>query len=131
MGVIEWRLVVSAYIRSFVMNDPIWALAGVLVGACATGFINFFLQSKQFIHNKEMFSLQNRSSETVKILLTDMLNHRSYIDRSFDALKSPIGGYSDDEIRQFLHEIGAKKVSRDDAEWWYLLSRQDERIAKK
>jgi hypothetical protein len=118
--------------KGIAMSDAAWALVGVLVGTFSTGLINWFLQSKQFSHNKEMFILQNKSSETVKTLLNEMLNHRSYTDRSFSALQSPIGGYSDDEIRQFLHEIGAKKAAREDgSEWWYLLARQDERIAKK
>ncbi len=110
-----------------------WALIGVVVGAVATGFFNWLLQSKQFDHDKEMFLLQNKSAEMVKVNLTEMLNHRSYTDRSFTALKNAVGGYSEDQIRQFLHEIGAKKTSRDNdnEEWWYLASRQEERIAKK
>ncbi len=94
-------------------------------------FFNWLLQARQFSHNKEMFLLQNKSAEIVKAILTDMLNHRSFIERSFDTLKGPIGGYTDNQIRQFLHEVGAKRASRDDGtEWWYLLSRQDERLAK-
>jgi len=114
------------------MNDAAWALAGVIVGAIGTGLSNLLLQQKQFKHNKEMFLLQNRGAEIIKSFLTEMLSHATNTDRSFSALKTPIGGYSDDEIRQFLHEAGAKRTSRDDGtEWWYLLSRQDERIAKK
>ena len=56
-----------------------------------------------------MYLLQNNSSETVKSLLSDMLNHRAYVERSFTALKDPIGGFSDEQIQQFLHELGAKK----------------------
>ena len=114
------------------MTDAAWALAGVVVGSLGTGFFNLLLQRKQFSHNKEMFLLQNKGAETIKNFLAEMLSHRSYTDRSFPALKAPIGGYSDDEIRQFLHEVGAKKTSREDGtEWWYLLSRQEERIAKR
>lgn len=115
------------------MTEAGWALLGVVVGAIATGFFNWLLQSRQFSHDKEMFQLQNKSAEMVKRILTEMLNHRSYTDRSFVALKNAVGGYSEDEIRQFLHEIGAKKTSRDNGteEWWYLASRQEERIAKK
>jgi hypothetical protein len=114
------------------MSDAAWALCGVIIGILGTGFFNWLLQARQFQHNREMFLLQNRSSEVVKSMLTEMLNHRSHIDRSFEALSAPIGGFSDDDIRQLLHEIGAKKSIRDDGtEWWYLLSRQDERIAKR
>ena len=115
------------------MNDAGWALLGVVVGALGTGFFNWLLQTRQFTHEKEMFLLENKSAVMVKSILSEMLNHRSYTDRSFSALKERVGGYSDDQIRQFLHEIGAKKASRDNGseEWWYLSSREQERITKK
>lgn len=115
------------------MNEAEWALLGVVIGSVLTGAINYFLQKGQFKHNKEMFFLQNQSKEVVKSLLNEMLSHKSFTDRSFDALRSPIGGYSDDEVRQLLHEIKAKKTMRkkDGSEWWYLLSREDERIKKR
>ncbi|MDD5333597.1 MAG: hypothetical protein PHS32_07615 [Rhodoferax sp.] len=114
------------------MTDAAWALAGVVVGSLGTGLFNLLLQQNQFRNNKDMFFLQNKSTEIVKSFLTEMLSHKSYTDRSLAALKAPIGGYSDDEIRQLLHEVGAKKTSRDDgSEWWYLLSRQEERLAKR
>lgn len=114
------------------MSEAIWALVGVVVGTLGTGLFNLTTQRRQFEHNKEMFLLQNRSAETVRDLLSDMLNHQTHIERSFTALRAPIGGYSDDQIRVFLHDIGAKKVARNDGtEWWYLLSRQAERLARK
>ncbi|WP_162615852.1 hypothetical protein [Solilutibacter oculi] len=115
------------------MTEAGWALLGVVVGAIATGFFNWLLQSRQFAHDKEMFLLQNKSGVMVKSVLQEMLNHKSYTDRSFFALKERVGGFSDDQIRQFLHEIGAKKTSRSDGseEWWYLASRQEERNAKR
>jgi hypothetical protein len=112
------------------MTEGYWAIIGVIVGGILTGVINFLLQKSQFKHNKEMFLLQNRSREMVKEILTDTLNHRTFTDRSFDTLKKRIGGYSDDEIRQLLHEIGAKKTIRpeDNTEWWYLIEREKDRI---
>lgn len=114
------------------MAEAAWAILGVVVGTIGTGWFNFLLQKRQFDHNKEMFDRQNRSADTVKEILSDMLNHRSYTDRSFEALRKPIGGYSDDQVRQYLHDVGAKRAERDDgSEWWYLLSRSAERIVKK
>ena len=115
------------------MTDAGWALLGVVIGAIATGFFNWLLQARQFSHDKEMFLLQNKSGIMVKSVLQEMLNHKSYTDRSFLALKERVGGFSDDQIRQFLHEIGAKKTTRDDGseEWWYLTSRQEERNANR
>ena len=90
------------------MSDAGWALAGVVIGGLFAGIINYFLQKGQFKHNKEMFVLQNQSTEVVKSLLAEKLSNESYTDRSFEALKQPIGGYSDDEVRQLLHEIGER-----------------------
>ncbi|WP_040551589.1 hypothetical protein [Rheinheimera nanhaiensis] len=114
------------------MTEAGWTLLGVIVGALGTGFFNWLLQTRQFSHEKEMFLLQNKSSTMVKSVLNEMLNHRTYTDRSFIALKERVGGYTDDQIRQFLHEIGAKKVSRDNGteEFWYLVTREQERSAK-
>ncbi|MFL0811614.1 MAG: hypothetical protein K6L76_14435 [Agarilytica sp.] len=114
------------------MGEGEWALIGVLVGSALTGLFSYALQDRQFKHNKEMFLLNNKSKEAVKNILEEMLNHRTHTDRSFEALKKPIGGYSDEEIRKFLHELNAKKVDRNDgSEWWYLLSRRDERNEKR
>lgn len=114
------------------MTDALWALLGVVVGTVGTGVANYFNLTKQLGHNKEMYLLQNKAAETVKAVLTEMLNHRSYVDRSFESLKAPIGGYSDDEIRLFLHEVGAKRVVREGhSEWWYLLAREEERQVKR
>ncbi|SHG30886.1 hypothetical protein [Flagellimonas flava] len=112
------------------MSDAIWALIGVVVGGLLTGWINYGLQKRQFQHNFEMFRLENQSKETVKSILTDLLWHKKFIDRSMKALKQNIGGYTEDEIRQLLHEVGAVKTTRkkDNTEWWYLKERGEERI---
>ena len=115
------------------MSDAEWALAGVAIGGLLTGVINYCLQKSQFKHNKEMFLLQNQGKEVIKSLLNEMLSHKSYTDRSFEAIRKKVGGFTDNEIRQLLHEIGAKKVTRNDGEkeWWYLASREAERIEKR
>jgi len=109
-----------------------WALIGVVVGAGITGVINWIQQSRQLAHDKEMFTLKNKSADMVKAILAEMLNHRRYVERSFEALKKSVDGYSDEAIRQFLQEIGARRTERDDGaeEWWYLTSRQQERVAR-
>ena len=114
------------------MADAMWALIGVAVGAGITGLVNWIQQSRQFAHDREMFTLKSTSADMVKAILAEMLNHRRYVERSFEALKKSVGGYSDEAIRQFLHEIGARRTERDDGaeEWWYLTSRQQERVAR-
>ena len=113
-------------------SPAIWALLGVIIGGILTGLFNLILQGRQFSHNKELFLLQNKSKEQAKEILEEMLNNTKYVDRSFAALKGKIGGFSDDEIRKILLEIGAIKTTRkeDDSEWWYLKERRDERNNK-
>lgn len=111
------------------MSQGVWALIGVTIGAILTGVFSFVMQERQFRHSRDMFKLQNKSKEAVKDILEEMLNHRTYAERSFQALKKPIGGFSDEEIRQILHELEAKKTIREDGgEWWYLISRQQDRF---
>ncbi|WP_409433379.1 hypothetical protein ACJ3XI_02430 [Litorimonas sp. RW-G-Af-16] len=111
------------------ISSAAWALIGVVIGALLSGLINYLLQKQRFKHDKDMFLTQNQSTEMVKALLLEMMSHKSYTDRKFEALKKPIGGYSDDRVRQLLHELNAKKVDRDGEEWWYLVDREQERIA--
>jgi len=117
-------------------NSVLWALIGVIIGALLTGIINYVLQLSQFKHNKEMYYLQNKSKESVKETLLELLNHRKFIDRSFKAISARIGGYDDKELRQLLNEVGAVLVNKKDAkddknEWWYLKERKEERKKKK
>ncbi len=110
------------------MHEAIWALTGVVVGGILTGCVELFLQRRQFQHEISLLKQQRLGAEVAKEILTEMLNHKAYVDRSFQALRRPIGGFSDDEVRQMLHEIDSRRVERDDrSEWWYLRSRTDER----
>lgn len=115
------------------MSEGIWALTGVALGGLISGGIAWRLQVNEFKQQLDMFRLTNLGKETVKAILTEMLNHKSYTDRSFFALRERVGGFTDDELRQLLHEIGARKTSRDNGaeEWWYLESRKEERAERK
>ena len=115
------------------MSSGLWALAGVVVGGLTSGVVRHYIQQRQFDHEVEMHKMKNRGIENVKSLLTEMLSHKSFTDRSFEAMRKRVGGYSDAEVQQFLHEVGAKKTSRNKGaeEWWYLASREEERIAKR
>ena len=112
------------------MSEAAWALTGAVVGIIGSGIVNWLLQERQFKHNKDMFLLEHGSATTVKAILEEMLNHQGYVERSFKALKSRVGGYTDDELRQFLHEVGAQKIDKDGEERWYLRSRTEERIER-
>lgn len=115
------------------MEEAIWALIGVVIGSVVSAGASWLMQSRQFRHEEKMHAINNQSKEAIKAILLEMLNHKLYTDRSFSALRERVGGVTDDELRQLLHEIGARKTSRENGseEWWYLESRRDERIRKK
>src|SRR3546814_13438112 len=98
------------------MTEAGWALLGVVVGIVGTGLINWLMQSRQFAHEKQMFQLQNLSAAMVKTVLQEMLNHKSYTDRSFLALNERIGGYSDDQ-RSEERRVG-QECGRWCKSWW-------------
>lgn len=121
------------YVPGGSMTEAAWALAGALLGALISGGVGLILQARQFKHDERMYQIANLSKEAIKSILLEMLNHKNYTDRSFSALRERVGGITDDELRKILHELGARKTSRNDGaeEWWYLESRLAERIEKR
>ena len=115
------------------MSEAVWALIGTVVGALLSTGVGWFMQSRQFKHEEKMYARANQGREAVKAILLEMLNHKNYTDRSFAALRERVGGFTDEELRQLLHEIGARKTSREGGteEWWFLKSREQERLEKK
>ena len=115
------------------MDKEIWGIAGIIIGFLGKGLIDLINSRRTQEHAEKMYKIKNQGAENIKELLLEMLNHRKYIDRTFDALKKRIGGYSDEEIRKFLMDVGAQKVrnNKNDVEMWYLTNRQEERIARK
>jgi hypothetical protein len=60
------------------------------------------------------------------------LSHANYTDRSFTVLEKRLGGYSGDDLRRLLVRAGAVRLMRKDgSEWWRLLARNDEAIARR
>lgn len=127
-NLLEILLDVNLFKFSSGEEAPFWTIMGVLIGAIATGGINYLLQNSQFNHNIKMFRLQNLSRELVKEHLEELLNHRTYTDREFTTIRKRIGAFSDDELRVLLVEIGGKKSqNKKGKETWYLKTRETER----
>lgn len=115
------------------MTEAGWALAGALLGALISGGVGLFLQTRQFKHEERMYQIASLGRGAIKAILLEVLNHKSYTDRSFSALRERVGGVTNDELRQILHELWARKTSRNsgEEEWWYLDTRSEERIEKR
>ena len=99
----------------------LFGLIGVVVG----GLISWLIQ-------------KDRASTDMRIALEAVktaqyfLSHKGYTDRSFELLSKRLGGFEEDELRRILVRAGAVRYIRadDNSEWWRLLSRSDEAIAK-
>ena len=114
------------------MDTALWntfsALLGALVGGSITLFINRQTQKHQLRMLQQQYKAEFMAEETAR----HFLSHKSFTDRSFETLRSHLGGFGDDELRKILVRAGAIRVYRDDdSEWWRLLSRMDEFIERK
>lgn len=104
------------------------ALLGAVVGGSITLFINRQTQKHQLRMLQQQYKAEFMAEETAR----HFLSHKSFTDRSFETLRSHLGGFGDDELRKILVRAGAIRVFREDgSEWWRLLSRMDEYIERK
>jgi len=98
----------------------------VVVGALLAVATKLVVQYLEHRHQHRLSA--DPAKDIAKDILTTMLEHASYTDRSFAALRKAVGGYDDKELRILLHEVGARRSQRGDDEWWYLMRRWEERI---
>jgi hypothetical protein len=114
------------------MDAAYWSTLSALLGALVGGGISYLL-NRQLMRNQlrvlhEQHKVEFMAEETAR----HFLGHKAFTDRSFDTLRSHLGGFADDELRKILVRAGAIRVYRDDGtEWWRLLSRMDEFIERK
>lgn len=111
--------------------ETVAALLGAVAGGAFVVLGNVVNQLMEERREQKKFARENASGTAAKAVMQEMLNHRKYTDRTLWALKQRIGGFTDDELRKFLLEIGAQKSGRTDDEWWYLKSRIPERNKRK
>lgn len=104
------------------------------ISAFIGGLISFLLQFLKFRHEIAAINLEQKTDFMAETTVIHFLSHKSYTDRSFEALKKHLGGFEDDELRKILVRSGAIRIFRDGDEtdeWWRLLSRNKEYIEKK
>jgi len=104
---------------------PIFTLLGTLIG----GLVTFAINRQQFKHQIKALNEEHKTEFMAETTARHFLSHKSYTDRSFDVLVKHLGGFEEDELRKILVRAGAvREYHSDGTEWWYLLSREDERI---
>lgn len=114
------------------MDAALWSTLSALLGAAVGGGISFLLNRQQFANQLRILQEQNKTEFMAETTARHFLSHKSFIDRSFEALQGSLGGFEEDELRRILVRAGAVRVYREDgSEWWRLLSRMDEFIERK
>lgn len=114
------------------MDAALWSTFSALLGAVVGGGISWLLNRQQLANQIELARQHNRTEFMAETTARHFLGHKSFTDRSFDALRMHLGGFEDDELRKILVRAGAMRVYREDgSEWWRLLSRMDEFIERK
>ncbi len=114
------------------MDAALWSTFSALLGAVVGGGISWLLNRQQFANQLRILREQHKTEYMAEDTARHFLSHKSFTDRSFEALKMHLGGFEDDELRKILVRAGAMRVYRDDgSEWWRLLSRMDEFIERR
>jgi hypothetical protein len=114
------------------MEPALWSTFSALLGAAVGGAISFLLNRQQFRNQLRVQQEQHKVEYMAEETVRHFLGHKSFTDRSFETLRSHLGGFGDDELRKILVRAGAIRVYRaDGSEWWRLLSRMDEFIERK
>jgi hypothetical protein len=114
------------------MDPAVWSSLSALLGALVGGGISYLLNRQQLRNQLRILQEQHKVEFMAEETARHFLGHKSFTDRSFDTLRSHLGGFSDDELRKILVRAGAIRVFREDgSEWWRLLSRMDEYIERK
>lgn len=114
------------------MNAALWSTFSALLGALVGGGISWLLNRQQFANQLRILQEQHKTEFMAETTARHFLGHKAFIDRSFETLKSHLGGFEDDELRKILVRAGAMRIYREDgSEWWRLLSRMDEFIERK
>ncbi len=104
-----------------------------IIIATIPAIISFTASSLLFSLNKEKYKRETMAETAARKLLT----HKGYTDRSFKVISDHLGGWDDkqDELRQILVRAGAVRIYKEShagekEEFWYLLSREKERVLK-
>lgn len=114
------------------MEAALWSTLSALLGAVVGGGISYALNRQQFRNQLRILQEQHKVEFMAEETARHFLGHKSFTDRSFETLRSHLGGFTDDELRKILVRAGAIRVYREDgSEWWRLLSRMDEFIERK
>ena len=93
-----------------------------VITAFVTAFLTFLIQERRL--RSEM-----RTEFMAEQAVRDLLEVEIWPKRSFEAIKSRVGGFEDDELRKILVRAGAVRFKgKENKELWGLVSRNKKKI---
>ena len=96
------------------------------------GAVAVWAQRQRIAHERSVHEETHKTEFVAEATARYFLQHPKYTDRSFDHLRKRLGGFDDEELRKILVRAGATRIMRKDgSEWWRLLDREEEALAKK
>ena len=121
------------------------AAGSSIFGVAAGGIVTYLLQKQRFkqemqlkqdefkqemLLKREENKTENSAEDTIKYYLQDKDEDHRY-ERSFEHLKTKLGGFQEEDLRKILVRAGAVRFFREDrSEWWCLVSRLPEKYKK-
>ncbi|MCF7223818.1 hypothetical protein [Marilutibacter chinensis] len=105
----------------------LFGILGVLIGGLVTWWLQKDRSSTDFRIALEAIKTEHMAETAAK----HFLSHQGYTDRSFELISKRLGGFEENELRRVLVRAGAiRYIRKDGTEFWRLLSREPEAIAK-
>jgi len=118
------------------METAIIASLASLLGVIVGGIVSFFLQKQKLEHEFKLKLQENKTETMAEQTVRYYLKEEGFYERSFDHLKTKLGGFEANEVRRILVRAGAVRFIRKDVkpgekdEFWCLVERLPEKYAK-
>lgn len=114
------------------MEIAIIAALSSLFGVTVGGIVSFYLQKYRLEHEFKIKLQENKTENMAEATVKYYLKEERFYERSFNHLKTKLGGFEDDEVRKILVRAGAVRFIRpdDQEEFWCLVERLPEKYKK-
>ncbi len=114
------------------METAIIAALSSLFGVAVGGIISYYLQKQKLEHEFNLKLQENKTENMAEETVRYYLKEERFFERSFEHLKTKLGGFEEEELRKILVRAGAVRFIRkdDQKEFWCLVSRLPEKYNK-
>lgn len=111
------------------MEIAIIASLSSLIGVIVGGVVSYFLQKQKLKHEFRLKLEENKTENMAERTIRYYLKEEGFYERSFEHLKTKLGGFEEEELRRLLVRAGAVRFIRKDnqKEFWCLVERLSEK----